>query len=152
MKVFTWGYSGRSLDELVTIRSERGALIVDTRYSTRSRVVMWNREPLENRFGADYVWIREFGNVNYWNSDRAIELLNPTAGAKRLLDLVRDDRPPILICACPDIAVCHRAQVAAFLRERFGWEVEHLPTRSKLAFRARADAKRRTTPRVTRAD
>ena len=152
MKVFTWGYSGRSVDELATIRSERGALIVDTRYSPRSRVPVWNREPLENRFGADYAWIGEFGNVNYWNSDRAIELMNPAAGAKRLSDLVRDDRPPILICACPDIAVCHRAQVATFLKERFGWEVEHLPAGSKLAFRAKADAKGRTTRRMTRAD
>jgi len=66
------------------------------------------------------------------SSDRAIELLNPTARAKRLSDLVRDDRRPILICACPDIAVCHRAQVATFLHERFGWEVEHLPTSGKV--------------------
>ena len=145
MKVFTWGYSGRSVDELATIRSELGALIVDARYSPRSRVPLWNREPLENRFGADYVWIREFGNVNYSNAERAIELLNPTVGAKRLADLLRDDRPAILICACHDIAVCHRAQVATFLHEGFGWSVEHLPTGSKLALRATAGVKKRTT-------
>ncbi len=124
--IYTWGYSGRSITELIALRDRLGALVVDTRYVPRSRRPEYNRRRLEAALGADYVWLREFGNLNYKGGPHdPVRLNEPEQGLLRLRPLITPARPPLLICQCPT-TFCHRVDVAAFIADKTGAAVEHL--------------------------
>jgi hypothetical protein len=103
---------------------------------------------LQRTFGDDYIWIQEFGNVNFDSYTKATVLVDPAKGLMRLVPLVsgaRDviatrhtrncsktvqflrspARPPLLLCMCPT-TWCHRTEVAEYLAEHAGWTIEHL--------------------------
>jgi hypothetical protein len=129
--IYTWGYtqtssrSPKKVDELRHIRAERNALIVDTRIKPFSRFRQWAMPYLQRTFGDDYMWVQEFGNVNFDSWTKPIVLFDPAAGLTRLEPLVRIDRPPLLLCMCPTI-FCHRTEVAKYLKQHAGWTIEHL--------------------------
>lgn len=125
MTIYTWGYGGHSLEDLQQLRARLGAVVIDTRYSPRSRRPEFNRRRLEAALGADYVWMPEFGNLNYKGAlTDAVVLNDPTAGLQRLRT-VAAGRPPLLICQCPTRS-CHRTDVADFIAAATGWTIDHL--------------------------
>jgi hypothetical protein len=86
-----------------------------------SRVAAFRRHALQRTFGADYVWIKEFGNLNYKTPGSDPVIADPAAGLARLDEAgISERRPPLLLCVCPT-PQCHRAAVAAFLRAERGW-------------------------------
>jgi len=124
--IYTLGYSGWKPEAIKRVAERLGAIVLDVRASARSRRAAWTAKGFAELLGDRYVRFREFGNVNY-RGDAPIELADPEAGIQRLRDIQgADRRPMILLCACPDVAVCHRKVVADLLADELGWPIEHL--------------------------
>lgn len=121
MKLLTFGYVGRSAEALAgTLARMPGALLVDVRISPRSRAAEWAGPALRHRFGARYLHLRQFGNLNY-QSDAPVQLADGPGGVRALLAATRpllhqgDPLTVVLLCACPDRGRCHRDDVARLL-------------------------------------
>lgn len=132
-KIYTWGYQGKQMGELVGLVNKLGAVPADIRYSPFSRNVTWNKAELQLTFGDKYHWIRALGNVNY-KGDGPITIANWDVGTTAVGKLL-EVSPVILICVCKDVEHCHRKVVGEGLAERFGVALEHLgvvaPNQSK---------------------
>jgi len=115
MLVYTFGYQGRDPRELLTLCKRKDAVVVDVRYSPRSRNPRWNRRMLEKVLGERYVWIREFGNKNYATGGR-IKLVDFAAGVEKLNGLQYNCC--ILLCQEADPDKCHRKVVARMLNRQ----------------------------------
>ena len=87
--IFTFGYLGRSPDDLAAILAERGAMLVDIRFQPRSRVPAWNGGRLAARFGDAYLHLPQLGNRNY-RTGGPVELADYPAGRAALAGLGRD--------------------------------------------------------------
>lgn len=124
MKLLTFGYTGTQVAALAAaLDSVPGALLVDVRLSPYSRATEWCAPALRLRFGARYMHLRQFGNLNY-KQPGPVELADAAGGVRALLASIRplltDGEPPtvVLMCACRDALDCHRSTVAAILQER----------------------------------
>lgn len=118
-KIYTIGYSGRTLTEVVNIVNELGATLVDIRLNPQSRRPEFNQDQLKAALGERYIHLPQLGNLNY-NNGRAIEIANLRAG---LATLSRLSTPAMLMCACRDYNACHRRVVAQAAVE-YGFTVE----------------------------
>lgn len=119
-QIYTAGYSGHTPAQLQVAAEELGALVVDIRWSPRSRAPGWNGEELEALLGERYRWCRAFGNVNYANGGE-IKMPHLSIGMRHLAQWVKE-QPLILLCGCPDASSCHRREIARML-EAAGWTV-----------------------------
>src|SRR5207237_906275 len=65
--IYTAGYQGMTHDDLegLLARPSGRALLVDVRFSPRSRAPHWSGSALARRFGADYLHLPALGNRNY---------------------------------------------------------------------------------------
>ena len=125
MKLYTIGYGAlRSNVQLAEIVDRLDAYLVDVRFSPMSRNPHWTKPALLSLFGDRYVACRELGNENFRGG--AIKLSDPPAAIARLRPLLAE-RPLVLMCACREVAVCHRQPAAELLAKEFGVEVAHLP-------------------------
>lgn len=127
VKVYTWGYTGSTPDDLHRFIEATGAWLCDIRYSPRSRVPHWNQRSLVSLAAHGYVWLSALGNKNY-NNGGPIQLASPGA-ALPFIEHTLEYQPVILMCACKDVDVCHRKVAAEYLVREIGVEVEHLPGR-----------------------
>ena len=126
--VHTMGYTGRTVEDIANAAKALRAIVVDIRYSPRSKAGCWNGPALRSRLemlGVDYVWMPEFGNVNYKTPARPIMLKDPNAGCKKLRKLTENGSAVILLCACPKASECHRTRVAEGMARRFGSKIRH---------------------------
>ena len=125
--VYSFGYRGRTLDELADEVVRLNAIVIDVRYRPfgRGRNQAWSRRTLQSRFSARYAWIEDLGNTIYRNGGQVV-LAAPERGIERLRATVQEGLQPLLLCACESVADCHRTVVAAQLGTRFGWDVVHL--------------------------
>lgn len=127
-KVYTAGYQQlKTVERLKQLAGERGATVIDIRFSPRSRQPEWDKAALEKTFGGiaeRYSHLPHFGNVNY-KGGGPIKLNAPQTG-KTLIKYFLIERPVILLCACWNVETCHRKVVAELLQREFGVEVEHL--------------------------
>jgi len=119
-KVYTFGYGGRSVDELLELAEQLDAVIFDVRYSPRSRAPQWNRNQLEAIFGESYCHVQAFGNANYRGGP--IQIVSYEAGKAAI---EASERNVILMCVCKDVRSCHRTVIGERLR-RDGFEVHEL--------------------------
>lgn len=119
-KIYTAGYSGKSLDWLEQKSSELGALVIDVRYSPNSRNPTWRESHLRNKLGTRYSHVKALGNKNYRGT--TIQLADWDAGLK-IIEYI--NQPVILLCVCEDPTVCHRTEIALKLTA-MGYEVEEL--------------------------
>lgn len=127
MKIYTIGYSGRTLDDMRRILNEADGALLDIRMSPRSRKPGFSEKRLREAFRDNYLWMPEFGNVNY--SGGPVELGDPALGIE-MIDAIQKDAIEdewngaiFLMCVCKDAATCHRHIVAELLREH-GYTVE----------------------------
>jgi uncharacterized protein (DUF488 family) len=127
MIIYTAGYSGWKPEQLVEKARELKALVVDVRLSPRSRDPRWRGYAMGRHFGEAYLWLREFGNVNYKNGG-PIKIADFGAGLARLrFRLAADSQENvILLCACKDAVSCHRIEVAKGLAVFYRCEIIHL--------------------------
>lgn len=129
-KLYTLGYQLAVPDDvLVLVRA--GAVIVDTRLKAWSQRPQWRQSFLESLLGEEYVWVPEFGNVNYNQPGGHIRINDIEAGMRRLEPLL-EASPVVLICVCADELTCHRSVVADLAARRFGVEVVHLSPGERL--------------------
>lgn len=122
--LYTIGYSGQTLAGLRAHLNDLGAVLVDIRYSTRSRVKHWRGPELQAYFGDRYWSLACLGNENYRGGP--IKLADPALAVAPMRTALHA-QPVILMCGCPDVQECHRKDAAAFLQEQLGVRVVHLP-------------------------
>ena len=114
--VYLFGYSGKTLEQIARALGDDG-LLIDIRYSPRSRKAGFSRSGLERAFGDRYRHVREFGNVDYRSG--GIHLADSEAGLVMLEALAAESPGPLfLMCACEDGTYCHRAEVGRLLKKR----------------------------------
>ncbi len=119
MKVYPCGYAvhGPLIEALM--QQDPGLLLVDTRYSPRSRIPGWSASALCRRFGERYRWVgATLGNVNYARGG-PITLAAPERGITDLIRSLREGHSLILLCGCRDYASCHRRLIVEMLVEQF---------------------------------
>jgi len=121
--IYTLGYSGWTVEQVVDVVNRLGALLVDVRYRRSSRRPGFGGRQLAERLGGSYCWIRQWGNKNYRSGP--VELVDFEAGVRLLAEQVAG-RPVILMCACADVERCHRKVVAERLAAHTGARVIHL--------------------------
>lgn len=123
---YTAGYSGRKAADLKALALRLGAVVIDIRFSPRSRVAEWNQGRLERLLAPEvaYYHVPSLGNINYADGGD-IQISDLSAGI-RVLETASPDQPLILLCVCKQASTCHRCvAVAPALRER-GWSVEEV--------------------------
>ena len=114
--IYLFGYSGKTLDQIAQALGEDG-LLLDIRYSPRSRKAGFSRSGLERVFGERYRHVREFGNADYQAG--GIRLADGEAGVRIVEALIAERSGPLfLMCACEDAATCHRREVGKLLKKR----------------------------------
>jgi hypothetical protein len=130
MTIYTLGYSGWKIEDVGAVLDRLDAILVDVRMVPRSRwAPAWNASALAARFGDRYLWLREFGNVNYKGTFEQIEIADFPTGISVLSN--RTGQPfegaknIILLCGCRDVNVCHRKVLAERLAESWKAEVIH---------------------------
>jgi len=119
-KIFTTGYQGKTLPLLLQLAAERGAMIVDIRFSPHSKNPSFDIANMQKFLGAAYIHLPELGNADYKTNH--IRLVNYPAGREWLRQL---KVPAILLCACKDPRDCHRTHIANLLKNE-GFEVEEI--------------------------
>lgn len=122
--LFTLGYTGLKPEQILKLAQDLGALVVDTRYSPRSRVPQWTRKQLSERLGSHYQHQPSLGNINY-KGDGPIVINKPEEGIPQVASLL-EKQPVILLCVCKDCDTCHRKVVAELVQEFSGCEITHL--------------------------
>lgn len=119
--VFTTGYHGHTVDELVTMCEALQAVVVDIRYNPYG--FHFSQGKVQRALPAGrYCWIRDLGNAGYKES--RLDIVDLEAGITRL-QTIADKAPALLVCACASASSCHRTAVADVLRQS-GWRVQEI--------------------------
>lgn len=122
--LYTLGYTGIKPEQLQRLVQDLGEVVVDTRYSPRSRAVQWTRLRLTGLLGRSYQHLPSLGNINY-KGDGPIVINKPEEGVPQVAQLL-EKQPVILLCVCAEVSGCHRKVVAELMQEYSGCEVVHL--------------------------
>ena len=127
--VYTWGYKGKKLSDLLALLDERDAILIDCRYMPRTRRAEFRQRTLMDQLGDRYHWIRGFGNLN-WKADfSAPVLIADLEGGWQQLKEIMELHPGknlLLVCTCRVGEDCHRHEVAVWLQANWGLKFEHL--------------------------
>ena len=140
--IFTLGYSGWTVEAIEAEVARLDAILIDVRMVPRSRFAPWNGSAFKAKFGERYLWLREFGNVNYKGTFDQIKIADFPTGLKRLSELTGQPfsgKAVILMCGCADVNNCHRKVLAERLAGLWSAAVVHLapPPKTKKAQHAK---------------
>lgn len=115
MNIYACGYSIHAALIEALMHEHPTLLLVDTRYSPRSRLVAWTQPALKKRFGERYRWAGAYlGNINYANGG-PIMLADPRTGIGGLIMYLREGHDLILLCGCRDYEQCHLRVIVELL-------------------------------------
>ncbi len=114
--LYAFGYTGRKIDTLVQNVERADAMLLDIRYSPRSRAPMWNRRNLEEAFGERYLWAGDILGNRLYRTD-AIEIVDIERGLE-LVAILAAKGPVALMCVCVSPVGCHRTVISDALRAR----------------------------------
>lgn len=128
--LYTVGYAGLDVKDLLAEVQRLRAVLVDTRLRPASKEPVWNKRSLEQIFGADYIPAGEwFGNLDYSGgrnpTDQGIRLKNPGPGVRATIRRLYE-KPVILLCVCASHKECHRRHVAKLVHDACGCRVVNL--------------------------
>lgn len=117
-KIIPFGYSTPdSQSVLDRLMADENAYLVDIRYSVKSlNKPEWSFEQLKARYGKRYLWIKDLGNVNYFNHG-PIQIANPEVGIPRVVSGVEQGYTLILLCTCTRYESCHRKVIVELLQK-----------------------------------
>lgn len=125
--VYTLGYLQRGSMERLRKLVADDVTVIDIRLSPRSAWPQWSRKQLAERFGSRYLHVPELGNVNYRSSSLPVQLASEFDGLWSVLFWVVNKGCDVcLLCACVDVAVCHRRVVADLVQVACSCQVVHL--------------------------
>jgi len=115
MKVYPIGYTNSSsMTHIKILMEQENVLLIDTRYSPKSRMAEWRSESLQAQFGGRYRQAgRYLGNLNYQGGP--IRIVNPIVGIKGLKMYLKEGYDLILLCACSNYEQCHRKTIVDLL-------------------------------------
>lgn len=123
-RVYTLGYYGRQVDEILAFVDRLNALVLDVRARPfSSHQPDWNRDSLEFLLGTKYRHADGLGNVS--NDPSKFELKDPDRWLTMIEKIVGRGKSAILLCACKFPDKCHRSEIAQRLVQR-GLRVEHI--------------------------
>jgi uncharacterized protein (DUF488 family) len=108
-QLYTFGYGGQLPDQLRAPAEHLDAVVVDIRFSPRSRIPDWTAGRLQKLLGERYRHLPALGNRNYKSGP--IEFVDLETGAVEVGELL-SQQPVILLCACADVQRCHRLSAA----------------------------------------
>jgi uncharacterized protein (DUF488 family) len=136
-KLWTIGYGGRKPVEFVALlRDAHVERVADVRLSPRSAMGSYTRakscdrgiQKLLSDREITYEWLPELGNPDRTDPTMTEfrKLIVPEFQTRTvgLIDLASSKRT-CLLCGCKNVVVCHRAIIAAWLRDQ-GWEIINL--------------------------
>lgn len=126
LKLYTWGYSGRTQAELFDLMTEhRIALVVDVRQRPWSRDARWGKRELAATFGANCRHLPQLGNRS--RNVPKVQLVDEEKGLAHLEELLSVHQRVLIMCLERDPSRCHRSYVAQRMEERIeGLEIAHL--------------------------
>ena len=81
---------------------------------------------MHRELGENYQSVRSFGNKNYKQYNKPIELADPDTGVEIVREILDGGKSVILVCYEEAPTACHRSIVATLLSETLGYPVEHL--------------------------
>jgi len=117
-QLFDIGYMEIKDPQLLKQVAEKlDAIIVDARFSPRSRNPKWNQSNLVTLLKDRYEHVKGLGNKNYKGGP--IEFLD-LEEAIREVDNLLTQKPVILMCMCPNRERCHRTEFARIFEKRTG--------------------------------
>ena len=122
--IYTAGYTGKLVQQLVERACSMDALVLDVRLAPRSRSPAWNKGPLTTALDFRYRHVPALGNQNYKNGG-PVAVQDMTAGIAEVEAALRNYPAVILLCVCKETANCHRGVIAEALRAE-GHRVEDL--------------------------
>ena len=134
MRLFTIGYSRRSVDEVIgMLREHEVPLLVDVRMWASSR---FKPEFSRNRLaaalgeaGLTYVYLRALGNAGKFSGAGRVVIHNPEEGFPELAALLERHGSVAIMCLERDPRECHRMDVAVEMARRLPeLQVTHLGT------------------------
>jgi len=127
----TLGYLAWTPAAVVQCVEQLGAVVADIRFAPSSRHPAWRQASLRQTLGDRYHHVQTLGNRNYKGGP--VALVDLEAGLTTLVQLL-EVSPVIMLCACRDLARCHRRLVAEAFTTRYGQSVMHLePPEATLA-------------------
>lgn len=110
--VYTAGYSGHTLAQLVAASKRLNAVVLDIRLVPQSRwQPQWRQLSLGATLGDRYHHVHALGNKRYKDGP-PVELVDVTAGIYDVKEYLDFGVSVILLCGCKDFDTCHRATVA----------------------------------------
>src|SRR6267142_1202155 len=100
--LITLGYAEPEAAQRVdTFLAQQHARLVDIRYSPWCRWnPRWNKNALRARYGRAYLHLGSFGNLNYNQPGKPIQLAEPEKHLTALVDALRRGYSLMLLCAC----------------------------------------------------
>lgn len=126
MVIYTIGYAGWAPERLREAVLDLRATLIDVRIAPTSKSPQWRKEALAALMGQHYLHLPALGNRNAFTGGPAV-LADPERALAPVAALLARG-PVVLLCGCADPARCHRGLAAAFLAERLGGEVVHIPS------------------------
>lgn len=125
-KLFTIGYEGRELDELIAIlRTNQIDRLLDVRQLPLSRRRGFSKTPLGDALraqGIEYVHVRSAGNPFRKEGEPGIAKYReylPASAVTEVAEAARGHRAALL-CFCADVEHCHRGVLAPRVGKKLG--------------------------------
>ncbi len=123
--ILTFGYQGQNVKYLGELANLYAATVIDVRYKPWSSQPGWKREDLQAALPFKYVWVQEFGNINYEGPEGKWMIRDAEGGCKIVLPILKRNSV-ILLCRETYHMNCHRSIVADLLAERSGLHILNL--------------------------
>jgi uncharacterized protein (DUF488 family) len=108
-RLYTFGYSGRTPDELQTLVEQLDMMVADIRFSPRSRLPDWSGGRLQKLLGDRYRHLPTLGNRNYKGGP--VEFVDLETGVVEVGQLLRQQPVILQRSFCP-VIVRHRSAKA----------------------------------------
>lgn len=119
-KIFTTGYTGKSVEQLPALLDFYTAVLADIRFAPTSRHFEWRKPYLSLLLKNRYRHVPALGNRLY--KEGGILIHNMEIGI-RLLESWETN--VIMMCACAELEKCHRCVVKKEVEKR-GFKVEEI--------------------------
>jgi hypothetical protein len=122
-KIYPVGYSMDGAQQYIDqLMAQPQMLLIDTRFSPKSRWAAWREGALRAKYGTRYRWAGAYlGNMNFQGGP--IQIADLEEGLRGLRLYLDEGYDLLLLCQCSDYYTCHRKVIVDQLRKRTSVEV-----------------------------